>query len=372
MALIKCPECGKEVSDKATSCPHCGAPVEASKPSINPQKKKKGGKLKYILVVILIVMAVSILGGDDKEEKTDSKVASSQAEQTAGQKELIDVFEKIAGEKEPTEKETFELVQKAANAGSIDGKAMLSALYIFGEGTKQDLTKGYEMLKQAVDAGSDYGLSQMAQLYLNGATELGIKKDPPKAIALLNKAVENNRGFFSSLILADCYKRGAGVSKDKTKELELLKLTQKRAKEMGATKWASGLDAQIFDLENAPDITISPEEYQSAYEANEVAADKQFRNKTIRMTGTVKEITKGPLGGIVLYLRAGGSFMGVFCEIDSRYEDYVASLRKGQVITIQGNGGGFTVASAVLNDCWFPGKKAAPPKSKLKQLSDGI
>lgn len=28
MALIKCPECGKEISDRATSCPNCGCPVE--------------------------------------------------------------------------------------------------------------------------------------------------------------------------------------------------------------------------------------------------------------------------------------------------------------------------------------------------------
>ena len=27
MALIKCPECGKEVSDKAAACPNCGFPV---------------------------------------------------------------------------------------------------------------------------------------------------------------------------------------------------------------------------------------------------------------------------------------------------------------------------------------------------------
>lgn len=27
MALIKCPECGKEVSDKACSCPNCGFPI---------------------------------------------------------------------------------------------------------------------------------------------------------------------------------------------------------------------------------------------------------------------------------------------------------------------------------------------------------
>lgn len=28
MALIKCPECGREISDKAGSCPHCGYPID--------------------------------------------------------------------------------------------------------------------------------------------------------------------------------------------------------------------------------------------------------------------------------------------------------------------------------------------------------
>ena len=27
MALIKCSECGREISDKAVSCPGCGCPV---------------------------------------------------------------------------------------------------------------------------------------------------------------------------------------------------------------------------------------------------------------------------------------------------------------------------------------------------------
>ena len=27
MAMIKCPECGKEFSDKAAACPNCGCPV---------------------------------------------------------------------------------------------------------------------------------------------------------------------------------------------------------------------------------------------------------------------------------------------------------------------------------------------------------
>ena len=28
MAIIKCPECGKDVSDKAEACIHCGYPLK--------------------------------------------------------------------------------------------------------------------------------------------------------------------------------------------------------------------------------------------------------------------------------------------------------------------------------------------------------
>jgi len=28
MALINCYECNREISDRANTCPHCGAPIE--------------------------------------------------------------------------------------------------------------------------------------------------------------------------------------------------------------------------------------------------------------------------------------------------------------------------------------------------------
>ena len=37
MALITCPECGKQVSDRAAACPNCGCPISASPAS--PEKK---------------------------------------------------------------------------------------------------------------------------------------------------------------------------------------------------------------------------------------------------------------------------------------------------------------------------------------------
>lgn len=30
MAIIKCPECNKDVSDKAANCPSCGSPIDTS------------------------------------------------------------------------------------------------------------------------------------------------------------------------------------------------------------------------------------------------------------------------------------------------------------------------------------------------------
>ena len=38
MALITCPECSKEISDKVVSCPHCGFPL--NKDAIETQKVK--------------------------------------------------------------------------------------------------------------------------------------------------------------------------------------------------------------------------------------------------------------------------------------------------------------------------------------------
>lgn len=35
MALLACPECGGKVSDRATSCPHCGYPMSHKNPGTN-------------------------------------------------------------------------------------------------------------------------------------------------------------------------------------------------------------------------------------------------------------------------------------------------------------------------------------------------
>lgn len=38
MALISCPECGKEISDKAVSCPNCGIPINQQPQQAQPEE----------------------------------------------------------------------------------------------------------------------------------------------------------------------------------------------------------------------------------------------------------------------------------------------------------------------------------------------
>ena len=45
MALIQCPECKSEVSDKASSCPKCGCPISIGKEiKIQNEIRKEDGK----------------------------------------------------------------------------------------------------------------------------------------------------------------------------------------------------------------------------------------------------------------------------------------------------------------------------------------
>lgn len=76
MAMINCPECGKEISDKAATCPNCGAPVERCKaPEIEVQssknlseryrkrdEKSKASKLSIVSLVLSIIGCTYIFG----------------------------------------------------------------------------------------------------------------------------------------------------------------------------------------------------------------------------------------------------------------------------------------------------------------------
>lgn len=52
MALIKCPECGKEISDAAESCPNCGYPIKGQQQIGDSDGLGKGQETKKLKTVL--------------------------------------------------------------------------------------------------------------------------------------------------------------------------------------------------------------------------------------------------------------------------------------------------------------------------------
>lgn len=69
MALVKCSECQKEISDKAESCPHCGNPINAISQKVEVvevERTSKKWKKKSLWGVGFIIIGAMMLGGDLK------------------------------------------------------------------------------------------------------------------------------------------------------------------------------------------------------------------------------------------------------------------------------------------------------------------
>lgn len=72
MALIKCPECGKEISDKASSCPSCGYPinnikVETEQDRVNIRGKNTGKNFLIFGSMLFLVSMVFGIGTSNAE-----------------------------------------------------------------------------------------------------------------------------------------------------------------------------------------------------------------------------------------------------------------------------------------------------------------
>lgn len=64
MALIKCKECNKEISDKAGKCPNCGCPINIKEERIEKNEKsqiKTGSILSLIANTLMLVMIICFI-----------------------------------------------------------------------------------------------------------------------------------------------------------------------------------------------------------------------------------------------------------------------------------------------------------------------
>lgn len=82
MALISCPDCKKEISDKAPTCPGCGAPIAKDQESagsgvthlVTTQETSKALKLQSALSGLLLIIGFTWIIVAQSADATPSSV----------------------------------------------------------------------------------------------------------------------------------------------------------------------------------------------------------------------------------------------------------------------------------------------------------
>ena len=73
MSLTNCPECNKQLSKKAPTCPHCGHPI---KPVVIEQTKKGWKIVKLISALVIIAGIFMIINGSSNSGLDNPLTAS--------------------------------------------------------------------------------------------------------------------------------------------------------------------------------------------------------------------------------------------------------------------------------------------------------
>ena len=60
MSLIKCPECGKEISDSIEKCIHCGFPLKKMSKNNKPNKAMLPGGISLVVIASILLSVFSI------------------------------------------------------------------------------------------------------------------------------------------------------------------------------------------------------------------------------------------------------------------------------------------------------------------------
>lgn len=90
--------------------------------------------------------------------------------------------------------------------------------------------------------------------------------------------------------------------------------------------------------------------YDDAYDANEIAADNNYKGKKILVSGRVDSIDKDFTGDGIITLRGSGP-MGIRAGLSKHGMGGAASFSRGQQVNLVCIGSGRVLGSATLEDC---------------------
>lgn len=89
------------------------------------------------------------------------------------------------------------------------------------------------------------------------------------------------------------------------------------------------------------------------YEGNEIRGDNNWKNHAVEVSGVVRSVDKGPLGGLYIVIADPSkrvSFHNVHANLKDSENARASALNKGDTVTVRGRVLGYTVGSVSVRD----------------------
>ena len=194
MALVKCPDCKKKISNTAPSCPHCGHVLTTEERKVKSSFTKK--IFKVLLGIVAVIVAFGLIKGmmQSPEEKARIKAGNAEYQERKAQERAQAAKDKIA------------------NLPRVSA-VQLSRDFSNNEVAANRQYKGKEMLITGVVAEISTTLTGAPQINLNGTGILQmvfaeLERDHADTAATLRKGTNISlqctvEGYVLSNVMAD-------------------------------------------------------------------------------------------------------------------------------------------------------------------------
>lgn len=134
-----------------------------------------------------------------------------------------------------------------------------------------------------------------------------------------------------------------------------------KAYKASAAQAANNSDSEEHYIE---EIKYTARELDRAYAENEVATDEVLKGKLVVIKGIIQSIDKDFTDSVVLSMRTDDEYMPARISMEDSEKKAVASLRKGDLVTVQCKGVMRSFDSPSASDCTFyrPKPKKTTPE----------
>ena len=172
-----------------------------------------------------------------------------------------------------------------------------------------------------------------------GAEHLAAEAGSPSAVGEVRKKSGCLKGFLAVLLTAFLIGVGLFLEKDTPRINDLapvgeVRISPSREEEYVARMGREKYEAEMEKVRRIPRLTVV--QLIRFFEANEIAADKQYKGQEVVVIGVVADISKSFLGTPKITLPANGKQKTLVAALKRGEEDQAAGVAKGDRVTLKG------------------------------------